>query len=154
VSLIFSLYLAHFPLFLFNSFSYPFLSIPSPILGPRVDLRSTSVRSDPVSVPPVRCQPRVAEAPRLGKLVSCGHLMNPAAPKSLTQAHSRDLAHHWSSCTHSSMLASSVISDSQGPKDIVLDGHKCIISCVQYSTMDSLMDGLLEHIPFTLYCPT
>jgi hypothetical protein len=39
VSLLFSLYLAHFPFFLFNSFSYTFLSVPSPILGPQVDLR-------------------------------------------------------------------------------------------------------------------
>ena len=35
----FSQFLAHFPFNSFHFFSYPLLSIPSPVLGPRVDLR-------------------------------------------------------------------------------------------------------------------
>jgi hypothetical protein len=62
----FSQFLAHFPLFSFYSFSYPFLSTPSPIPGPPVDLRGV-LACAPIQFPSpsVRCQPRVAGAPDL-----------------------------------------------------------------------------------------
>lgn len=43
----------------------------------------------------VRCQPHVAKAPHLGRLLSHDQsdLTNPIAPKSLAHTHSRDLAH-------------------------------------------------------------
>ena len=62
----FSQFLAHFPFFSFNSFSYPFLSTPSLIPGPPVDLRGAlACAPTPFPSPSVRCQPRVAGAPDL-----------------------------------------------------------------------------------------